>query len=225
MTLLMLAIQLVIDAPRPVDAALSELAQKHGIAVSYEDPFYFYAADTERVVGVRFPVPRRAHFSAACSPDDALSAARAVVDAANRQLPFRFVLDDTPERLAVIATKTRSADGRTIDMTPLLDRKVTIPAGTRAVHEHARLLAESLSAQTGFHVSCCQSVIGGVPWGMQVVAFAADGESARRVLRRLMGIAGGSRYTQACDPVAPRRPTWCFIEVDVTSAGKLHHRE
>jgi len=49
-------------------------------------------------------------------------------------------------------------------------------------------MTAQLSLQTGLSVSCCQSVIGGIPWGMASVPFGAQDEIARHVLRRLIAL-------------------------------------
>jgi hypothetical protein len=226
--------KLIIDFPRPVDSAVKTLVSKYRIPVNVEDPLYLFAGDTERIPRVRFPVPRREHLEVTYpvkpdgTPKDVRAMLQALVDAANRELPFAFILDDSGGQYTLIPTKTRDARGRVIDMRPLLDREVTIPPGKRRIYEHAMLMSESLSKQTGFQVSCCQAGgIAGIPWGMEQIQFAADNETARRVLRRLIALTGGRQYYfQRCDPVEPGRPTFCFINVaplpSVTSDWQLH---
>lgn len=225
--------KLIVDFPRPVDSAVKTLVEKYGIPVSSEDPWYLFPGDTEMIPRVRFPVPKRAHLEVTYpvkpdgTPQDVRGMLQALIDAANAAFPFAFTLDATGGQYTIIPTRTRDAQGRIIQMMPLLDHKVTILPGKRPIHENARLVSESLSKQTGFHVSCCQGVVGGIPWGMEEVQFAAGNESARRIVRRLMALAGGRQnYLQRCDPVAPGRPTWCFINVSplarVTSDWQLH---
>jgi hypothetical protein len=114
----------------------------------------------------------------------------------------------------LVPTTTRDVQGRLIDVPPLLDQKITIPLGTRGVAEHAKLMAEALSAQTGFHVSCCQASVAGIPWGMEKLPFEASDEPARSVLLRLIrSVRGRYFYLQRCDPVQSGRQTWCFLNV------------
>jgi hypothetical protein len=207
---------LSVDYPRPMDSAVQTLVHKYGLPLSCEDPPYVYAAEMETIADVRFPVPKRhrfeAHFPA--KPADIRSALQAVVDAANAQLPYAFRIQKFGDGWAVIPGKAPNRSGRVIDIVPLLDRKVSFPFATRSIHEHARLMADALSARTGYRVSCCQGIVGGIPWGMQQAPFGANGETARIVLRELMDLAGGnSFYLQRCDPVGPGRPSWCFIDV------------
>lgn len=221
-------VTLSIDFPRPMDSAVQTLGREFGVPISCEDPPYVFRGEVETIPRVRFPVPKRQQFEARYPESaGARTALGAAVAAANARFPYAFHIEKFSNGWTVIPSRAPDASGRVIDITPLLDRKVSFPLATRAIHEHARLMSESLSAQTGFHVSCCQSVIAGYPWGMQEVPFGATGEPARNVLRRLMELAGGkSFYIQRCDPVGPERQTWCFINViglwSVTSARELH---
>jgi len=100
-------------------------------------------------------------------------------------------------------------------VTPLLDRRVTIPARTRSIAATAAFMADALSAQTGLRVSCCQSAVAGIPWGMAEVAFEANNEPARNVLTRLIAAAAPGQsdrvyWLQRCDPLPS---TWCFINL------------
>jgi hypothetical protein len=95
----------------------------------------------------------------------------------------------------------------------LLDRHITIPAGTRTIAATAELMADALSAQTGLRVSCCQASVGGLLWGLAEVFFEAQDEFARSVLKRLVSAAAVNQpnidyWLQRCDPLPS---TWCFI--------------
>lgn len=52
-----------------------------------------------------------------------------------------------------------------------------------------------LSKQTGLRVSCCQSAVAGIPWGLEMISFEAHHEPARSVLKRL----GLDRWHMRCD--------------------------
>jgi hypothetical protein len=60
---------------------------------------------------------------------------------------FAYRLDEASGAFFFIPTRTRDAQGRSIAMTPLLDRPVTIPAGIRRINESAALMAADLSPQ------------------------------------------------------------------------------
>jgi hypothetical protein len=198
---------LTVDTFRPLDAIATRLEEEFGIVVSAEDPFYMFSGDTMDIslevsrVRAGTLVPRRrkleVHFplNSHGSPRDVRELLNNVIDTANAQLPFAYRLDVDGAAFFLVPTRTRDAQGRSIDVTPLLDRKVTIPPGTRSIAENAQLMADALSSQTGLRVSCCQSFVAGYPWGMEKISFAAGSEPARNVLKRL----GLNRWHVRCD--------------------------
>jgi hypothetical protein len=155
-------------------------------------------------------------------------------DAANRQFPFAYRIDKDRDVFTLVPTRTRDEQGRSVDVTPLLDRHVTVPLGTRMIFEHVNLLVESLQQQTGVRVGCCQGAVSGIPWGSTVISFEARDEPARSALLRLLRSepgrdrsvpieqTGASRLVKA-DPAREHwhwlmkcQPgeAWCFINVD-----------
>lgn len=155
-------------------------------------------------------------------PNDVPGLLRQVVDAANREMPYGYRLDVTGDDYALVPTRTRNSNGDLEDVMPLLDRNVTIPLGTRSIAEHANLMADELSRQTGLHIGCCQRLVAGVPWGTAKVTFEADNKPAREVLKGLILIEQPANWQASsqhpnydlwvvsCDGTgAP----WCFIEV------------
>ena len=221
---------LIVDGPRPVDSAAITLAQEFGIAVSVEDPPDIFQDDIRDVTSEvsRAPNPSRrvfvpkggrleVHFDV--NPDgtpwDLPALLRDIVSAANAQLPFAFRIDTNGSRFTLVPTRTRDARGQTMEITPLLERLVTIPAGTRSIAATAALMADALAAQTGLRVSCCQGAVAGIPWGMGEITFQADQEPARSVLTRLIAAATPDQsvrthWLQRCDPMPS---AWCFINL------------
>lgn len=216
---------LIAEGGRPVAAAAWELAFHFGMAISVEDPEYIHEADvvdvTDQVArgsvdhsilvprSVRLEVP----FEAAADgwPTNRLVLVDDLIEAANAALPFAYRLDVTGLPFAIVPKKTRNADGNAIEMTPLLDRLVSIPHGRRKVNESASLMAQALSDQTGLRVGCCQSVIAGHPWGLEEAEFGADNEPARNVLRRLLKLTPGRWiWLLNCDPTPGQ---FCFINL------------
>ena len=223
-----------IDAPRPLDSVTQTLAEYYGLLVNVEDPEYIYSEDVKDVTaevarsplppGRRVLVPKGGKLEVPFAvdtggaPRDLRALLQAAVDQANARFPFWYRVDDGAG-FTLIPTKTRDAQGQVVDRPSLLDSKITLAASTRHIYELGQALADALSAQTGYHVSCCQSHVGGVPWGIQVVAFEAHDESARSVLVRLMSAAGGrTHYFQRCDPVQAGLQTGCAINVSAAPA-------
>ena len=200
---------------RPLDAVATKLEAQFGIAVSAEDPVFQFRGDR---MDISFEVPRvrpgtlvparwgfevRFPLNPDGSPQNVRELLTGIVAEASVQSPFAYRLDEAGGAFFFVPTRTRDAQGRSIAMTPLLDRPVTIPAGVRHINESASLMAADLSRQTGLRVSCCQSAIAGYPWGMEEVMFAANNEPARSVLRRL----GLNRWHMRCDE------QFCFIDM------------
>lgn len=222
------------------------LANRYGINVSVEAPKWAFPGDTEDVAvadpafseqhgNIHYDVMKRhaieVRFSTSGNkhPDDVARLLRQVADAANREMPYGYRLDVNGGDYALVPTKTRNSNGDLEDVLPLLDRHVTIPLGTRSIAEHANLMADELSKQTGLHIGCCQAFVAGIPWGMAQVRFEADNRPAREVLKRLIfteqqaNSLASSRHPNydhwvvRCDGTgAP----WCFIEVE----GKFSSR-
>jgi hypothetical protein len=222
------------------------LADRYGINVSVEAPKWAFPGDTEDVAvadpafseqhaNIHYDIMKRhaieVRFSTSGNrhPDDVARLLRQVADAANREMPYGYRLDVSGGDYALVPTRTRKSNGDFEDVLPLLDRNVTIPMGTRSIAEHANLMADELSKQTGLHIGCCQGLVAGVPWGMAEVRFEADNKPAREVLKWLIlteqqaNSQASSRHPNydhwvvSCDGTgAP----WCFIEVEGKSSSR-----
>ena len=161
-----------------------------------------------------------------------LSARRGSAGAAKffpQEMRYSYRVDTHDNQYVLVPTKTRGSSGEVEDAQPLLDRRVTISAASRSIAEHARIMVDQLSEQTGLKISCCQMLASGVNWGLAEVPFQADDEPARDVLRRLIRLErlansqapnrhpDYDHWTVGCDGTgAP----WCFIEV----RGRLAHQ-
>jgi hypothetical protein len=223
------------------------LADRYGIGVSVEAPKWAFPSDTEDVavadpefseqhnnihykvmkrhtVEVRFSTSGLNHqFQGYKHPDDVGQLLRQVADAANKEMSYGYRLEASGGDYALVPTSTRNSNGNLENVLPLLDRNVTIPLETRSIAEHAKLMADELSKQTGLHVGCCQALVAGVPWGTAQISFGADNKPARQVLKQLMVAeekansesSATHRYYNhwvvRCDGTgAP----WCFVEVE-----------
>jgi hypothetical protein len=200
---------------RPLDAIAGELHAQFGIPVSAEDPIFQFRGDLMDIspevprlrpgtlvparwgLEVTFPVNPDG------SPKNVRELLKNIVAEANRQAQFAYRLDETEGVFFFVPTRSHDAQGQSIAMPALLDRPVTIQPGLRRVNESAALMSADLARQTGLHVSCCQSSIGGFPWGMEQIRFGADHEPARSVLLRL----GLRRWHVRCDENS------CFIDM------------
>ena len=232
------SVTVVADSIRPVDSIANTLAQRFGIVVSAEEPQYQFSEELEDVSkadprwsaehpNVHYQVPKRRHIELRfpLSPSgtllDPTAALRQVVEKANQQTPFGYRLDVDGEFFTFVPTTTRNSSGSVVPAIPLLDRKVTIPSGTRRINEHAKMMADSLSTQTGLRVGCCQTAIAGIPWGMAIVTFEAHDEPARKVLERLIRLnQESSRVSSRNNWMLRCDHEWCFINLsNVLGAG------
>ena len=194
------------DSRRPVEEIALKLAS-YGVAVGAEDPQYVFADVMEDNPGIdpkwraadideNYPIPKPVRISVQypSSPTGVPREARKLLDdvvqEANRKLPFAYRLDVDGEFYTFVPTKTRSRSGQIVDAPALLDRQISIPAGSRKIAESANLMTTALSSETGLHVACCEPFsIGGNPaqeWGFDDAPFEARNEPARRILARLI---------------------------------------
>ena len=222
---------LIVDSGRPLDSAAITIAEQFGFPVNSEDPPYVYKEDVKDATADEW---RRLHHSARAlvprggrlevqfalrpdgAPEDLRGLLQGLVDKANEQFPFAYRLDVDGDSFTFVPTHTRDLLGHVVEITPLLDRHVSIPLGTRTVAETINLMTAQLSAQTGLRVSCCQGVVVGFPWGVKKVDFEAHDEPARRVLGRLIASELQGRpnmyyWLQRCDPLPSQ---WCFINLE-----------
>jgi hypothetical protein len=216
---------LIAEGPRPMAAAAAELALRFGMYLSVEDPAYLHVNDkvdvTEQVarrpIDHRIFIPRTRRLEVPFEakedgwPANRIRLVDDLIEAANTALPFGYQLEVSGMPFSIVPRKTRNKKGEIIEVTPLLDQKVSIPPGRRKVFVSAGMLAEALSAQAGLRVSCCQSFVGGVPWGIEKADFSADDEPARDVLRRLIKLTPG-RYIWLLS-CAPSPSLWCVINL------------
>jgi hypothetical protein len=233
-------VTLTADSWDPVLAIGRTLADRLGIRLSVEAPKWAFSNDSEDVavahpafsalhpnahyrVMKRHVVQVRFLVSKSGLPNDVPGLLRKIADAANREMPYAYRLDSSGDDYALVPTRTRNSNGVLEEAPPLLDRPVTIPAGTRSIAEDADLMAEQLGQLSGLHVSCCQSMATPIPWGLAKVAFGADDKPARDVLKSLMLLerqanseapdrhSDYDHWSVSCDGTGV---PWCFIEVE-----------
>ena len=182
-----------------------------------------YSVMKRHTVEVRFKI------SPGNSAADVGELLREVADAANKEMPYGYRLDASGDDYALVPTSTRNSNGEIEDVVPLLDRIVTIPVATRSIAEHAKLMADELSKQTGLHVGCCQAFVAGVPWGTAQISFESDNRPARKVLKQLM--VAEQKANAESSATHPQYDHWtvrcdgtgapsCFIEVEARYSAR-----
>lgn len=200
--------RLIVDqSPRPLASATMALTGQFHLVANVEDPPY--SAMSPGTLSLTF------HLGPDGQPAGVPALMEKLRDLANAQYPFAYRLDHDRDAWTFVATRTFDPHGQTVEFLPLLDRRITIPLGIRTVAEHAQLMVQALSKQTGTHLGCCQSIIAGVPWGLEKILFGAQDEPAREVLLDLTRATRG-RFTwhTACGAGID----WCFISLEVHPA-------
>jgi hypothetical protein len=207
---------------RPWDDAAELITQKYGVIVNSEDPEFLYKGDVSDVTAAvargpignrRILVPRTDHVevrfgvNASGIPHDVRSLLQSVADTINTKFPFAYRVDANSDIFTLIPTRTRDAEGNSVEMNAILDRHISIPQGKRQLIESAKLVTDQLSAQTGLRISCCQSAVAGVPWGLTEQSFGAENVPARQLIQRLALAEGVYQWRMRRDPVGQ----FCFI--------------
>ncbi|MDR4307779.1 hypothetical protein IHQ68_14235 [Chelatococcus sambhunathii] len=191
--------RIVVDDPRPVAAAAAAIARVSGVAVTYEDsPVADRSRMTPMVTGAGAddallrPKSATLEFAlpAGRSPADAADAATKAAEAyaADGRGAARYaVLQDT--MIHIVPREAADASGRLVAVTPALDSRITIKPGARSGFAMLQAICDAASLAFGrpIHVGTVHAPA----LGALKVAFGADNESARDVLTRLLGAAGG----------------------------------
>jgi hypothetical protein len=193
----------------PVYAIGATLADRYGINISVESPQWAFPGDTEDVAiadpqfsaqhrNAHYLIMKRHTVEVGFSPvgnpapNDVSHLLSQVAEAANKEMPYFYRLDAHDDEYVLVPTKIRSSSCEVEDAQPLLDRRVTIPPASRSIAEHARIMADQLSEQTGLNISCCQMLASGVNWGLAEVPFSGRerARSRRSAETHSVGAAG-----------------------------------
>jgi hypothetical protein len=207
------------------------------ISVSAESPHYRWLGDLLDVTAPQWAVqhpdrhvyaakPSRVAVSFAVGDDgqpvDTTKLLEDAVNQVNQQLPWRYRLAyDVPQGhsfYTFVPTATHNESGQLEQVSSWLDDPITISPTMTHVGKIANILAEALTADTGYHFHCCQGFVAGIPWGGQTIHYEATDQRGRFILEDLMLAAAtpwmnDMSYQQSCEPMDKE---WCFIEVEPT---------
>jgi hypothetical protein len=147
--------ELFVNHPRPIAMMAEKIEQRTGAVITYEDPQYEYAADIEesadtdafgkRVFDMR-TVPFVFTLDAA-KRKDVVQAVRELVDA--------FEMRTGGQKFKVIAAKgfihivpqvNRNKAGTWVEQQPVLDTRISLPAGKRTLAEFMTEFTEAISS-------------------------------------------------------------------------------
>lgn len=192
------------------------IREKFGIPLCIESPTLIYSGDltdvslkNDRLRKGTF-VPRKQSLTVSfLAPNGSADlVVKPLLSSINEQLTVKYRLDTDVDRFMLIPAEVRDRTGKLAPVRPLLDLEVSIPQGARSIAAIAGLMSQDLSKQTGMTISCCQSGIGGYPWGMEEITFGTPRMPAREVLKHLIRYAKGRNlWISRCDQ------KFCFIDL------------
>ena len=165
-TMLGQGLTLTVDDPRPLASAIAKLEDRFGWVVTYEDPRYRYALDSQDVTEAvrrtsqpgqsRVLVPRGGPFSFVepSAIRSSLAQEREVLDSLLEQYaatgyPGKFALIRTASAFHVVPTASKNARGAFESYRSILDSRIAQTAGARTALEAVEALATQLGLEVG----------------------------------------------------------------------------
>jgi hypothetical protein len=217
-----------VDDPRPLAAAIEALEKRHGWIITYEDPPYVFAGDMQDVTAqvrkdgamhkkVFAPTGGQLHYtyerSAAASKDASASIIKGLLQqhhATGNAGVFR--LEQTGSIFHVIPTTHRNAVGAPETTASLLDTTISIDTKDQTLVEALRALVTALNRATGNNV-----IVGMAPLNLllrtEIKGREAKGP-ARTILLQILEETGQTLSWQLfCMPGAPGEPRTCALNL------------
>jgi hypothetical protein len=184
-----------VDDPRPLAAAVKELAIQHGWQITYEDPPYLHPNDVvEQSVydpnaAPGHKVPKGGRFSAKVAvpdrPDQQRGAAEQLVRAYNASRGGNFFAVLPGDSLVhIVPRQTIGVSGTPVPTKPILDTHVTVAPRQRSAADLIEEICRNLSRLTGTEV-----VVGTVPINLlkgTKISLGASNQTARSALEKLV---------------------------------------
>ncbi len=189
-----------INTPRPLLTVAKVLVEAYQLHVNSEDPPFSCADDVTDMQSAKhdalqadhFYVPKggvlRIYFSVdrnqrPVNPDSLLAN---VVATYNQHFPFRYRLLKSGDVYSFVPVAGRNDHCREVQLSPQLDRKISIPKATRTIDQQMQALSNALRAGTGEPAlislnGVMNSTIPGLPLTLE-----ARDEPARDVLLRII---------------------------------------
>jgi len=206
-------IEITVDDPRPLAAAILKLQELSGIPINYEDMPVYYSGDQQERIP-RYPDGRSRFFGARggqlsqpivvdaatgrLNNIQAVSAAlTALVSAYNTSnLPGGFDFEYYNGVFFVKPVRYRDATGATQTMAPILSTPITFPEELRSWNQTWRLILRQVAGATTVEIFQGMGLDGG-----GTVTLGAQDEPARYVIARYLASGSGPA-------VVPRNATW-----------------
>lgn len=221
---------LIAGSSRPLDMAAQLLSTCLDVSVSAEDPQYLYPGDLLDVTAPQWAAQHPDKHAYAAKPGrleisfpvnlnglplDLFGVLQDIAKEANQQQPYTFEvrrdLNHGHTFYSFVPTRTHDEHGNPIGPMPYLDQKISLQAQNTPVFRLASDLSNKLTELTGYHFSCCHSLILGRIWGSDPMSYRADELPARQILEDLMSAVNPyESYVLRCEPMDKR---FCFINV------------
>ena len=221
-------INLDVDDPRPLLAAVQALEKRFGWTVTYEDPPYASPDDFEDVTlstrrtlydktKPRTLVPRGGPFAfrhAMSAPPSSARDRQVVLETLLEQYrmtdyPGEFALTSTGDVLHVVPIGSKNPAGQRVPARSLLDLNISLPNGQRTAFDMLRAITEAVTRP-----GVAEVTVGTVPINLLMQVRVQDGatnESARGVLLRLLEATRQNlSWALLCDPGALRQ---CSVNI------------
>jgi hypothetical protein len=195
-------LQLAVTDPRPVAQAIAVLSERHGIAITYEDPRYEFEGDLKDVTsevarspikpGLKILIPRGGPLELTYSmppgsrrPEQVDALIRKILDthaASGRGSQFGLTQDGNT--FHVVPVMLRSSQGAWKATTSVLNTPITVAIEQRSGIQMVAAICEALTAAARVRV-----VVGAEPWNAMAKAQIVDGgtnEAAGAMLSRVL---------------------------------------
>jgi hypothetical protein len=174
---------LTVSGPRPIHAAVEQLAAKHGWRICYEETRSSFPGDFEQ------GEPKPETVAITYRPDEGADVVlrRLAADHARRGNVGRFEARREAGRWIVAATEMRGKDGRWAEARSPLEYPVSISKGTRALIPLLEEMGRQLSFQAGFKVWMTPGVASNGLMQRSATIESAN-ETARSVVARMLEV-------------------------------------
>lgn len=198
-------LQIRINQPRPLEAALGQLEKRLGIPINYEDPRFACSSEIEDVTekvqspaqkaanpNVRIIVPKKGQLRL----DSVLPATPQIADALSlvtklrlqyeaKGYAGRFTVKLVRSILTVEPIKARAASCDWTTVTPVMETRISIPAGVRNASDTLSAILQKVADKVGVKIGTASiPVLAFV--NRKNITLSANDEPANTVLAKLL---------------------------------------
>jgi hypothetical protein len=221
----------IVSGPRPVAMAADILEGRYAKPVTYEDPVWEWHGDvvSESWMNVRNGslIPRTRQFP--MPPPETAPGGSAAQSGVNAVLDSYFRRNSDGPRFRTVSSRfgthivpdeTTATDGSRVQVKPLLDESVTIPADARRLMDHLQAITDELSKVSGVEVRANTPILG---FGLErlfqgsnavLLTWGSSGVSARDALIDLLEHSATTlSWRLLCQPGTSARDRFCVLSI------------